>query len=239
MGSFKRAPHAARTKRVLGGPDRPSWSQALCVTVRYHMIPNGDTMRYQTPLNGLLFNSTATRVLRVLLTTPQRPQTGRQIARLAKTVPHRTSQVLARFQGEGLVGSQVAGSAYLWTLRDGHPLVPALRSLFAAERAATEMRKELLRRALRKVGGVRRAVVFGSAARGDEHDGSDLDILVVAKNRAALERIEEKLASLRLDLADQGGLRISPLVYTVAEFERKRNLPVIRAAESEGEDLIA
>ena len=196
-------------------------------------------MRYQAPLNGLLFNSTATRVLRVLLTTPQGSLTGRQIARLAKTVPHRTSEVLSRFQGEGLVLSQAAGSAYLWTLREGHPLVPALRSLFEAERAATERRKQLQRRALRKVGGVKRSVVFGSAARGEEHEGSDFDLLVVANNRAALERIEEKLASLRLDLADKGGLRISPLVYTAAEFERKRTLPVVRAAESEGEALIA
>ena len=196
-------------------------------------------MRYSAPLNGLLFNSTSTRVLRVLLASHGNPRTGREIARHAKTAPHRTSEVLSRFQGEGLVRSRVAGRAYLWWISEGHPLVPALRALFEAERGATRQRKELLRRTLRGISGIQRAVIFGSAARGDEHEGSDLDLLVVAKNRDSLRRIEDKLASLRLELFEAGGMRISPLLYTAREFEKKRHFPVIRAAEAEGEELLA
>jgi len=203
------------------------------------MIPNGDTLRYAGPLNGLFFSTTSTRVLRVLVRQGEQPRTGREIARLAKTPPHRTSEVLSKLEGEGLVRSRVVGRAYLWSLSERHPLIPALRALFAEEAQVTRRRKALLRRTLGNVPGVRRAVVFGSAARGQEHAYSDLDLLVVAANREALKRIQENLAALRFDLWDEGKMRISPLLYTEKEFERKRHLPVIQTAEREGEELLA
>jgi predicted nucleotidyltransferase len=86
---------------------------------------------------------------------------------------------------------------------------------------------------------VGRALVFGSAARGEEHAGSDLDVLVVAANQRALSAVQERLSALRFDLWNEGGMRISPLLYTKKEFERKRHLPVIQAAEREGEELLA
>ncbi|HEX9710223.1 MAG TPA: nucleotidyltransferase domain-containing protein [Candidatus Thermoplasmatota archaeon] len=195
-------------------------------------------MRYRTPLDGLLFSSTSLRVLRVLIQARDHGRTGREMARMAGTPPHRTSQVLARFEGEGLVQSRVVGRAHLWTLGDRHPLVPALRALFEAEARETARRKARLRRALGGVAGVRRAIVFGSAARGREHSESDLDLLVVASNREALNRVQEKLAALRFDLLHEGGMRISPLLYTEREFDRKRGLPVIQVAEAEGEVLV-
>jgi predicted nucleotidyltransferase len=203
------------------------------------MTANGDIMRYSAPLNGLFFSTTSTRVLRALVRQGERPRTGREIARLAKTPPHRTSQVLSKFEREGLVHCRIVGRAYLWSLSERHPLVPALRALFDSEAEAAERRRALLRRVVSEVKGVRRAVVFGSAARGEEHAGSDLDLLIVASNRAALERVQERLAALRFDLWNEGGMKISPLLYTAREFERKRHLPVIQAAEREGEELVA
>jgi predicted nucleotidyltransferase len=137
-----------------------------------------------------------------------------------------------------MVRSVVAGRAYLWSLNENHPLVSAFRGLFDAETSALSRQRTRLRRALVQAGGVRRAVVFGSAARGDERAGSDLDLLVVAENRKALRRIEENLGKLRAEFWRDGGPRLSPLLYTVRDFERKRGLPVIQAAEREGEVLV-
>jgi predicted nucleotidyltransferase len=137
-----------------------------------------------------------------------------------------------------MVRSFVAGRAYLWSLNENHPLVPAFRDLFDAERSALSRQKARLRRALLQAGGVRRAVIFGSAARGEERAGSDLDLLVVAENRKALKRIEKNLGKLRAEFWQDGGPRLSPLMYTVREFERKSGLPVIQAAEREGEVLV-
>jgi len=123
-------------------------------------------------------------------------------------------------------------------LNEKHPLVRPLRALYEAERRALAAQRETLCKTLRQAGGVERAVVFGSAARGDEHARSDLDLLVVAKNRAALRHLEERLNELRFDFWDKTGTRLSPLLYTAAEFRRKRGLGVIQAAEREGDLLV-
>jgi predicted nucleotidyltransferase len=66
-----------------------------------------------------------------------------------------------------------------------------------------------LRRALRTERGVRLAVLYGSVARGDEDDGSDLDLLVsFAEDRPMAEfglatRLE-RVAARRIDIADLG-----------------------------------
>ena len=195
-------------------------------------------MRYRQALDGAFFNGTSTRVLRVLIRTAQPWLTGRAVARLAKAPPHRTAEVLRRLRSEGLVRKQVAGNTFLWTLNEKHPLVRPLRALYEAERRALAAQRETLCKTLRQAGGVERAVVFGSAARGDEHARSDLDLLVVAKNRAALRHLEERLNELRFDFRDKTGTRLSPLLYTAAEFRRKRGLGVIQAAEREGDLLV-
>ena len=75
---------------------------------------------------------------------------------------------------------------------------------------------ELRRRLAPHLGGAVKAIVFGSAARGEEDEWSDLDLVVVAKtSRPFFERFKD-FAGLydvwpRLDL----------LVYTPEEFQRK------------------
>ena len=85
------------------------------------------------------------------------------------------------------------------------------------------------------LGQAARALVFGSVARGEADEWSDLDLLVVAETeRAFCERYRD-FAGLhevwpRLDL----------LVYTPAEFERmvEEENPFLLRALEEGVDLL-
>lgn len=61
-------------------------------------------------------------------------------------------------------------------------------------------------------------VLFGSFARGDINEGSDVDLLVVADFKEPfLDRIK-----LLLDLNDGIGLPLEPVGYTVEEFQKMR-----------------
>lgn len=63
--------------------------------------------------------------------------------------------------------------------------------------------------------GAEKVVLFGSQARGDIHEGSDIDLLIVRETDARfVDRIEEVM----LLLIDYPA--VEPLVYTPAEFER-------------------
>ena len=90
-----------------------------------------------------------------------------------------------------------------------------------------------LREALRRFG-YTRAILFGSAARGDVHEGSDLDVIVVRETDLPfVERPRALLEMLR------EGLAADVLVYTPSEFARLSRDPrgVLASALAEGVEL--
>jgi predicted nucleotidyltransferase len=96
-----------------------------------------------------------------------------------------------------------------------------------------DRRVEQLRQALARFG-CERALLFGSAARGDVHEGSDLDVLVV--KRTDLPFVERPRGLYAL-LAP--GLAVDAVVYTPEEFSRLSADPrgVLASALADGVEL--
>ena len=61
----------------------------------------------------------------------------------------------------------------------------------------------------------KKIIVFGSFARGDVHQGSDLDLVIIKNTK---ERFLKRMDRI-LDLCD-GEIAVEPLIYTEDEFER-------------------
>lgn len=114
-------------------------------------------------------------VLSVLARTT-RPRTGREIARISERSPAGVRSVLERLVEQGLVDCERAGNAFVYTLNRDHLAAPAVEDL-------VDLRLKLLERLRRQIGDWSIAPVhsslFGSAARGDGDEGSDIDLLVV------------------------------------------------------------
>jgi uncharacterized protein len=82
--------------------------------------------------------------------------------------------------------------------------------------------------------GVERVVLYGSYARGDFHEDSDVDLLVIKETD---ERFIDRIASA---LAVTGArIPVEPIVYTPAEIEqmRARRSGLLADAEREGKVL--
>lgn len=100
----------------------------------------------------------------------------------------------------------------------------------AGERRRRALDAELARivRELPRLG-VKRAVVFGSFARGEVRGASDLDVILVADRR---DRFVDRCAAFYQILAPAVGVDL--LVYTPEEFEAIRERPFFRKAIDEG-----
>jgi len=80
-----------------------------------------------------------------------------------------------------------------------------------------------------------RVILFGSFARGDFHEGSDIDLVVVLDTELRfIDRIGEVLATV-----DATDFDVEPHVYTPVEYERlkQERAVLVEAAEREGKVL--
>ena len=80
-----------------------------------------------------------------------------------------------------------------------------------------------------------KVILFGSYARGDFHENSDIDLIIVGIFK---ERFFDRIGKI-LDLVPND-LNIEPFVYTKEEFEKMRENgnPFIITAVSEGVQVI-
>ena len=84
---------------------------------------------------------------------------------------------------------------------------------------------------------LRRVVLFGSHARGDAHEESDVDVLVVVDELSDVERREVIDLAYDADAADRAHWAgLSPLGLSTQRFDemRDRELLIVRDLEREG-----
>lgn len=79
-----------------------------------------------------------------------------------------------------------------------------------------------------------RIELFGSRARGDYSEGSDIDILIIVKERTI--DVMDKIAEITAELNLEYNLSISPVVFSEYEYKVNTDMasPFSLAVESEG-----
>ena len=82
-----------------------------------------------------------------------------------------------------------------------------------------------------------RVVLYGSVARGDAREDSDVDVLVLVKNGEGLDLLDRVVEiSVEADLeAGEFKTHLSPLAYDLAEFNEKQSIvPFFWSIEKDG-----
>ena len=90
----------------------------------------------------------------------------------------------------------------------------------------------------RHPGKVLRMVIYGSKARGDAREDSDLDVLLVIKDGA--DHLKLPLREIGYELAGTSDAVPSILAYTQEEWEsrKRRGYPFQQAVESDGVSVL-
>jgi hypothetical protein len=171
-----------------------------------------------------------------VLSRAQAEYTGRRVHQLTGHGSERgVRNALARLVDQGVVLSRTAGSAKLYSLNREHLAAPWIEGLAG-------MRSQLLRRLSEKVGGWEPepvlGVVFGSVARGEAAEGSDLDLLVIrpGDHPADSEGWEAQVAELQRAATAWTGNDARVLEFSERELADALSAdePVLRRAAREG-----
>lgn len=192
--------------------------------------------------SGLLRGEGKVRILRFLWES-RAEWSGREIARRVGLSPPACHQALKGLYARGLVHFRRISNLHLYKVNAGNDLVRrAFAPLFEAEKSIqgqvlTAIKKSLTQKS--PGAKVLSLVLFGSMARGEERLESDMDLLVVTRDRDSAKDVETRIEELRPLLSRRFGVSLSPYVQTLQEIRRKydRKLPLILGILKDGRRL--
>jgi predicted nucleotidyltransferase len=175
-----------------------------------------------SPLDGVLGSITKVRLLRAIVPLT-RPVALREAARLAGVSVAAAQAALQDLADLQIVERREATAQHLYRFNREHALAPPIEQLFGAEHGRRQAIIDSLAKKLRSkpARGVRSAAIFGSAARGDDRPGSDLDVLIIVRDVQSERQVQEAMADLGPVLERTQGLRLSPMILTIDELLRR------------------
>ena len=169
---------------------------------------------FTTMLLDLLFGTYRQRALTQLLLHPDCSYHVRELARLTGTTPGTLHKELARLAAAGLLLREQQGNQVRYRANRECPVFPELAGLFRKTSGAVSVLADALH-ALEPAPEL--AVIFGSLARGEENERSDIDLLVIGNIGFgdAIKALYPAQQQLQRE--------INPVIYTAAEFTRRLN----------------
>jgi predicted nucleotidyltransferase len=167
-------------------------------------------LRY--PLNAILGSEGRVRVLRELfrhggeLSSPD-------LAMRTKISRQHVRRALLDLEPAGIVEQVGSGKSVLWRARRAHPLAEPLDAMFRAEDKRHQEMLAAISGAAAEEAAIQAAWLYGSYARGEDKEASDLDIAVVvsaATSDGVVSRFRERLH------AAADGLGFKPSVVEIS-----------------------
>jgi predicted nucleotidyltransferase len=121
-------------------------------------------------------------------------------------------QELKKLLRLGLLKACKDGNRVYYEANREHPLYPDIRSMVSK----TSGLADVIREAVRKAHHIKLVFVFGSIARHEEKDKSDVDLVVIGDLGL------RQLTSLLSGVSQQIGREINPYIFTVKEFLKRQ-----------------
>jgi len=179
-------------------------------------------MKIHDKLDEILKHRSKIKILRFLF-VERDEHTGRGIAKGIGMSASSTYKTLQKMKDEGLIGARKKGNAILYKLQENNHIVKKLLApLFEKEKSIygdiISSIKKILFREKKEIVSI---AIFGSVARKEETSRSDIDLIVIAKNKIGKTKIDKAMDELNIDMAEKFGAAVSPYILTEAEIKRK------------------
>lgn len=185
------------------------------------------------PLGDALFTATQQKVLGLLYGKPDQSFYANEIARWAQIGKGSLMRELERLQRAGVLTMSRQGNQ---THYRANPDCPIYAELLGIVRKTFGI-GEQLRAALAPLAAqLVWAFIYGSLAKGSEHAGSDIDLMLIGDNLSYSDLMERLMP-----VEERLGRTINPTLYTLADWKAKKaagNSFVLRVEQQEKIDLI-
>jgi predicted nucleotidyltransferase len=200
----------------------------------YHSLFGTYRAAMQTlPLSDALFTVTQQKVLGLLYGKPDQSFYANEIARWAQVGKGSLMRELDRLHRAGVLTLSRQGNQ---THYQANPDCPIYEELLGIVRKTFGI-GEQLRTALAPLAGqLVWAFVYGSMAKGAEHAGSDIDLMLIGQNLSYSDVMEHLMP-----VEERLGRTINPTLYTLADWQARKaagNSFVLRVAQQDKINLI-
>jgi predicted nucleotidyltransferase len=157
----------------------------ICILIIYNRIH----IVYRAMLEKLFTSKTRTKILSKLLFNPDKEFHLRELSREIKTTPIYVKKELDNLKELNLVSTSKKGNLSLFKINRDASIFADLKSIFMK----TEFLSEIIKKSIAKLK-IDFAFIYGSFAKGIEHEESDIDLFVVGSiNEDELMTIVQKI----------------------------------------------
>lgn len=160
----------------------------------------------------LKFTKNQILILEVLFNKPEKAYYLRELGRMIGKEPGVFQRDVGKLTESGLILSSYQANSRFLKLNTGHLLYKELKSIFFKTLGV----EGVLKKELKKIKGIKEAFIYGSFAKGDEGELSDIDLFMIGSINEdvfidAISRLEKKF--------DRD---ISYVLMTEEEFRKKQ-----------------
>ena len=171
-------------------------------------------MRPTYPIEQILGSRSRVRVLRELAGV-RVPLNAAQIAARVGITRPAAGNVLSEFASMGLTENMDVGNARVHWLIHENIYVELVKRAFEFESHVADMLLEDLRKRFAEA--AESVLLFGSYARGDQGQGSDIDVVLVGADERQKSDLDQLVADESDAFGRRWGVSLSVLTYTVDE----------------------
>lgn len=179
-------------------------------------------MRFNTSLIGILNSATKLKIVKFLL-THEASMSEREIASILKVSHMSINRTMRELSEVNFVNFVTIGKAHLWKVNRRSYAFKVLSEFIKGVSGIKDPLDDLKGMILTNVPKtlIKRVVLFGSVAKGEEKTDSDIDIFFLVNDAKDKTRLESALEKLSNDCLETYGNRLSPYILTEQEAKRR------------------
>lgn len=159
-------------------------------------------------------------VLETLFKYPEREFTMNELSKISNTSYATTWRFLQKAEKAGVVTCKKIGNSNSCKLNKNSPLIGEIKKLLEIKPSPhLAVIGELLKR-VKRIRGIEKVILFGSVAKGEEKLSSDVDILLLVKEKTG--KLEREVTDIADSVIRDSKIVIVPLILSFKELNENK-----------------